>query len=56
MHTLHLAVKVDRGTRRALNLLNLLQGEWDLDLARKAPDQEHFVRGWLERVEIRSVA
>ncbi|MFC1895601.1 putative peptidoglycan-binding domain-containing protein [Thermodesulfobacteriota bacterium] len=37
MHTLYLAVKADRGTRRVLDLLYLLQGEWDLDLAVRHP-------------------
>ncbi len=35
-----------------LKLLNLLQGAHYIDFMRRAPVQEKFPRGWLNRVEI----
>jgi lysozyme family protein len=34
------------------NLLNVMQGAHYVNLARQDPSQEHFVRGWLQRVEL----
>lgn len=41
-----------RGVYILLNLMNLLQAEYYIEILRRHPEQEEFVLGWLNRIDI----
>jgi len=45
-----------RGGAQLLKAMNVLQGAFYLELARRDPSQERFVHGWLNRVDITKAA
>lgn len=42
----------DKGLRYLVNTLNVMQGAYYLDVVRRNPKQEKFLRGWCERITV----
>lgn len=52
--TLATLLALDRKPGNLLCLMNVLQGARYVDLVRRHPDQEEFIRGWLKRLSTKS--
>jgi len=54
-NTMNIAFKERTGRDIIFNIINLLQGEFYLNLTRRKPTQEEFLRGWASRVTIKRI-